>query len=98
MCFLSSNFCVTLSLSYSVGVVIIRCPSCENNHLIADNLGWFKDDPVNVETMAKEKGQKVRRLANLEELNTEEDVEGIEKFKELFNEQIKSQKQPQTSE
>ncbi|XP_057324158.1 DNL-type zinc finger protein-like [Microplitis mediator] len=51
-------------LAYKKGVVIIRCDGCQNNHLIADNLGWFgtNDKPQNIEKIMAMKGETVRRI------------------------------------
>ena len=65
-------------------MVIITCPCCKNNHLIADNLGWFRDEGINVEGLAQENGQKVRRLTTIEDLDSLQDVEGLEQFKQKF--------------
>ncbi|XP_051164695.1 DNL-type zinc finger protein-like [Leptopilina boulardi] len=51
-------------LGYEKGVVIVRCDGCKNNHLIADNLGWFfgKNEKTNIEYILKQKGEIVRRI------------------------------------
>ena len=50
--------------SYHTGVVIINCDNCNNNHLIADNLGWFREKSVNIEDLAREKGDQAVRVQN----------------------------------
>lgn len=54
--------------AYENGVVLIRCDGCDNLHLIADNLGWFRDESVNIEQLMKEKGKKVYRFVSQEAL------------------------------
>lgn len=49
--------------AYHKGVVIIRCDGCQKLHLVADNLGWFRDKKVTVEDLAREKGEEMVKLA-----------------------------------
>jgi hypothetical protein len=50
-----------LQLAYSSGVVLVRCPGCRNLHLVADHLGYFEDDAVDVEGLLRSRGEAVRR-------------------------------------
>ncbi len=54
--------------SYTKGVVLLRCEGCDNLHLIADNLGWFRDEAVNIEDLMKEKGEEVHKFISNETL------------------------------
>lgn len=53
-------------LAYNKGVIIVRCDGCKNNHLIADNLGWFKDihNGINIERLMASQGETVRKITN----------------------------------
>ena len=42
--------------TYETGVVIVRCPGCQGNHLIADRLGWF-GEPGSIEDYLKQQGE-----------------------------------------
>ncbi|KAK1224009.1 hypothetical protein PQX77_013104 [Marasmius sp. AFHP31] len=52
--------------SYERGIVLVQCPGCENRHLIADHLGWFKESTEEgklrtVEGLLRAKGEKIKR-------------------------------------
>ena len=55
--------------AYHNGIVLIECSGCQSRHLIADNLGWFKDTPNaarRIEEMTLEVGE-IRRSLKLNE-------------------------------
>ena len=42
--------------SFERGVVLARCPGCDNLHLIADRLGWF-GKPGSIDEFLADQGQ-----------------------------------------
>lgn len=60
------NSKIISKLAYEKGVIIIRCDGCRNNHLMADNLGWFSElkDKNNIEKILAAKGETVRKVLN----------------------------------
>ncbi|OMH86261.1 Histidine-tRNA ligase [Zancudomyces culisetae] len=73
--------------AYNEGVVLIKCDGCQNRHLFADHLGWFRDSRLTIEDLMKENGEEVVKIANdglLDVLGTDEKNEVVEKLKEMF--------------
>lgn len=51
--------------SYMEGTVIIQCPKCKTNHVIADNKGMYRElteGKRNIEEIVKAKGQSITRV------------------------------------
>lgn len=64
------NVKIISKLAYTKGVVIVKCDGCSNNHLIADNLGWWPDLEAegikNIEDLLRSKGETVKRVKAIE--------------------------------
>ena len=60
------NMKIISKLAYEKGVVIVKCGECSNNHLIADNLGWWPELQEkgirNIEDLLLQKGETVKRV------------------------------------
>lgn len=48
--------------AYRHGVVMVRCPGCENLHLIADRLGFFEDESWDIEKAMQRMGEQVTAI------------------------------------
>ncbi|XP_076678231.1 uncharacterized protein LOC143374181 [Andrena cerasifolii] len=63
------NSKIISKVAYEKGLVIVRCEGCKNNHLIADNLGWFSEmkNTKNIERFLASKGETVRKVHNYDD-------------------------------
>lgn len=64
---------------------MVRCPTCENLHLIADRLGFFEDESWDVETALSNQGDGVNTVTNDNVLEvTLRDIVGETKYEEAI--------------
>ena len=74
------NVKIISKLAYTKGVVIVKCSGCSNNHLIADNLGWWPELQEkgirNVEDLLLAKGETVKRVHS-------DSADGVESSEQL---------------
>ncbi|WLF81216.1 hypothetical protein PVL30_005013 [Lodderomyces elongisporus] len=47
--------------AYEHGTVLIQCPECKNRHLIADHLGFIRDEGFNLEDYLGSEGEEVNQ-------------------------------------
>jgi len=60
--------------AYHKGLVVIRCDGCSSFHLIADNLGWVRDDKKNIEEIAIENKENVCKVDLSSMMSSNEDM------------------------
>jgi len=85
--------------AYMNGVVIVKCPGCNNQHLIADNLGYFKDKDENdgsgwnIEKALQKMGDNVKVVNddNVLELSVE-DIYGHDMIRTATEESVINEK------
>ena len=63
--------------AYNAGVVLVKCSGCQNLHLIADNLGWFGTNKINIEGILAEQGEQIRRTGTTIEIVSEDQTDKL---------------------